>query len=481
MCDNPRLIRNNRLDYRRDLHPSTIIVPCLECPSCVALRRNDYALRSKAEARLYSTSIMVLFTYAPSRVPTMTYDGETDMCFNSEHISELLRILRRFYKGAFSYLIGAEYAVNPDYTERPHYHAVFHLASSIDPQKFYEFVIRIWTGRAYYRDQYQSFVWKYGNLGLVLPFVNDSKHPFICKDKEASAAYAAKYATKQVGFFSGRLWSKIARDGKQHDYWHSRPRVFVPRGFGKDILNYKSFDPVKRTYIDNDGTPNAKEVSVPKAVMDMFLYERIYNGRTSKVYDKDTHQNYDIVKFDPKTKIPYLLKSNERKLYDRFRREDTLQYDLPRLDMLIRIYSDKCRLANIDNPFLTAVYHYVYRGYPYSAFDHVCDDLGVVDYDKSIFTNHEFYHRFFMLTHVKICKHYDRKPTFDRSDTYTYHNITGVETMDSFIDMFYKDLPLHDQEFVDLCHEVSKEVNKLRVEKQDNVDKLRHFLDPHLQ
>lgn len=359
MCINQSYIPNKRIDYKATLHKQYIQVPCGHCVECCAQRQTDVALRAAWEYKRYDDAIgvMLVLTYSDACVPYIHYDGEDVMAVDMRHIKEFINIIRRKYgKEHFSYLIGAEYATDTNRTMRPHYHALFILERSFFAncvytnygghsyngiRSFVEFCRDIWQGRSYYHDEYQSFKWKYGNLGFLLPFseecdradtyghVRNTKHDYIVHTLGGASNYAAKYAAKQIGFFQKPLIKKIYENGDARKYRDMIPRCVMSRGFGMNMMQDKTFDPVT---MQVENPSSHKLVGIPTSVMDMYMYKRIPRGEWKPIF-----------KYSPvfNRYFPVINKNGQprlRKVTDRVMTTDNILTKMKQLQ--VRIYDD---------------------------------------------------------------------------------------------------------------------------------------------
>lgn len=306
MCDSPKYIPNRRLDYKANLHAPYVLVSCGKCPSCVQQRKEDYANRAAFEMLKYvgpsnnlgGHGIFMLYTYNDQHVPHLTYNGQTTMCFNLTHIYDMIKKLKDKFvhkgNGQFSYLIGPEFGVDSNHTQRPHYHVLFMLSKEIDPNDFADFSERIWRGQtlSYKLKGTQKIPqsWRHGNLGLVFPFRGErlvGKH--LCRNNGACAAYAAKYATKDVGFYNNEIIRQsLANKQFKSEHIRNYPRVICSQRFGFNMLDQPSTDLVKGEVLN----PLRNRVTkIPNYIMFSALHKRVYLGRrkeeeTVKVNDE---------------------------------------------------------------------------------------------------------------------------------------------------------------------------------------------------
>lgn len=485
MCLNPLTIRNNRRFYRPLLHQMDLQVPCGHCEECVRQRRSDYAVRATFESVKYvgtpsspkkGSVIMVLLTYSPASVPRISVGKYKDeMCFDREHIKTLLRMLSDIYNNSrnhrtFSCLIGAEYAVNPERTERPHYHCEFWLDESINPHAFMETIRRIWYYNTLDKSvsplgKHRVTKWSFGSLGIVLPFEGDRQHDYIVRDVERASVYCAKYAVKQVGFYNKPFVKFILENNLKHKYLRYMPKVWTTQGFGKNILSDASYNRVTQKVRD---PYSLVEICVPAAIKDMDEYDRVFRGRYSLVYN---HLGEQVFNHDGTPRM--------RRLYDRERKPE--YYDIRHKSLDYRI--DKLTTAFISfgcHPSLSpllAVYHYVYYRLPLGILSLIGDTLPSADIkDIATFclTNKEFYHTVYDIAYLQPSEY-----------IHVHNNVEQMKMrqlgqiyVESF-DMILVDIPyLHDN-YIRLRdihnHETS---NKLETQFQ-SAQKLRELISPH--
>lgn len=365
MCLNPTIIRNNRLDYKSWLHPHTIAVPCNDCEECTRIRRSDYQTRAIFESKRFKegSAIMVLLTYDDEHVPYLHYKGHSTMAFSRQHISDLLYMLRAIYDyditdPSFTYLIGAEYGVDPTKTERPHYHALFFLSPELDAHEFMSNIRKIWdyaslTSVRHSRMR-KTFEWHHGRLGLVLPFENDTRHSYMVDNLEHASIYCAKYAVKQVHFYNKPLLNIIAKDkkdgtitkGELRRILRYMPKVWTSRGFGLGMLHDPTLDIVK-CEVNNPYT--GERLRLPKVALERLEYQRIYTGRTSPIFD----DNNDFT-------------GKYRKLYDRIRNDGFIDIRKKRIHLYIDKLTTRLNALGCLDAHKVAIYHYVYAHHPVS-------------------------------------------------------------------------------------------------------------------
>ena len=365
MCLSPVVISNHRSDYTHKLHRACVAVPCGECEECIALKKTDIGIRAAFESERWFSAVMLCFTYNDQHQPYLVYDNQREFAVYMPHITELVSILRRHYqrrgygKRPFAYLIGAEYGVDVNYTHRPHYHALFYLPCTIDAREFTELCRNIWQGQKYYTDNYQSYSWQYGNLGFMLPFKSEcdicdtlghahvmgtTTHDYLVRDLGKSSMYCAKYATKQIGFFHRPLIARIKKDGNLAAYRDFCPRCVKSRGFGINILIDTTFDPVSKTVYSK---VLGKTVNVPSSVMEMYMYNRYFDGDFRPVYNYKVKERFDdsgnFLGYYP-IKVPKLRKDGQpclRKYRKRALNFNGLMASLNSLPNIISTYQDK--------------------------------------------------------------------------------------------------------------------------------------------
>lgn len=141
MCLNPITIRNNTKNFRPEISPYWVEVPCGHCSECVSGYRRNWQSRMQAEIqdtyRLGGKAFILLLTYREDRIPTFElrdYDipGSQPVKiygFSHEHIKAFRRdiydYLHDYYSvpyGRLSYMCACEYGERPDGTHRSHYH-----------------------------------------------------------------------------------------------------------------------------------------------------------------------------------------------------------------------------------------------------------------------------------------------------------------------------------------------------------------------
>lgn len=469
MCLNPIKIHNNRRDFYRALHPSDLYVPCGTCSECLDIKRSEYSLRAVYEAKRWSKFVMLLFTYSDQSMPYLYYDHDHIMCHYMPHISDMIDIVRRKYgKDNFAYLIGAEYGVDEQYTQRPHYHGLFMLSDSIDPAEFTEFCRKVWTGADYYKDKYQSYSWKYGNLGFMFPSANDVKlGKHLCRDAVKSAFYCAKYCVKQLGFINKPLVIKIKYDKQSRTIRDSTPRAMCSRGFGRNMVDDKSFDLSNGTVLN----PLTRCLQpIPRSILDMVCYKRWFNGRVSKVYD--IYGNL-VTKKDG---TPVL-----RRLYEREYTDEYEKFKMANLNKMIsekaNDYKQFCDCAVLTDRAARelAIYHYVYKSVPLAA-------LKTSGVNPSEMFSEQSYTRMYYITkiarYIDNCKHvaWDIEHYDVVYDPVEIRSVSHIETCDMLMD---EDMLRLEEYLEDTILYYRYESMRERLAKMNNTAKYRNLTNPH--
>lgn len=208
--------------------PTTVHVPCGECPECRSVLHNSWYFRLRAELEaLVKKDWWVGFctlTYSENRLPHLPFELvkpekkdkynplDMPMCFDKNHIRKLINSLRTWMwdnyhikesrnqrvKG-FRWLAACEYGES---THRCHYHAIFCVPPEVPPEAFYDKLRSLWTSKLPVDDG--------RGLGFIIPkeFAGgfDSKgryhKPFLVDTSNLSKAayYAAKYCCKDIAF-----------------------------------------------------------------------------------------------------------------------------------------------------------------------------------------------------------------------------------------------------------------------------------------
>lgn len=378
-------IHNKRKDYTAMLHTDKIVINDYNCDASVRIRKHDYALRAVWEIQRRHTAVFLMLSYNPMHVPMLYYNGDCTMCFNCEHIQVLLKSIKdKFGADHVSWLIGAEFGVDKNFTERPHYHPLFMLDECVDPNDFTEFVRTVWTGKKYGRKN-QS--WRFGNLGFVFPSPKDCKlGAHIARNNNACATYAAKYAVKQVGFYNKPLINRVLLDGKKSFYKNSFPRVFTSHHFGANMEQDVSFNLLDGTV--NNPVTN-KPTNIPIYNRERVMVKRWFNGdfrpvmcvsNYCKITRNDEHLNGVIKSLSLDANGMPKLRRN----YERSYTVDAILLRCRQLPYWVNKYALKfasVMSANIGLANRVAIYHYVYKGLPLSILYNVVKRLGF-DYDS---------------------------------------------------------------------------------------------------
>lgn len=270
MCTNPIPIRNNRRDFNSNYHKAVLYVPCGKCDECRLHQINEMATRlsfeSYATYRAGGHILFLTFTHNNEHLPFLEYDGEMQSCFNHDYMKTTLKRLHHYFdkKGLkFKHFVCSEYGKN---TKRPHYHGLFFLPAEIDADFFCEYARKSWTENTFY-----------GNIGFMFPSPRDcrigKKH--YVRNHGACAAYASKYACKDMSFYELPIIEAIQLDKEaKFKYRHMMPKNMTSCNVGRCVCDY--LEPTTSQLLN---PINGKPCTIPRYAIDKLAYRRYYDGR----------------------------------------------------------------------------------------------------------------------------------------------------------------------------------------------------------
>ena len=161
MCVNPIRLRNPcKTIALQGGQKLDLTVPCGQCVECVNNKRNEWYFRTYQQVQeTLSKRGYIYFdtlTYSDEFIPKFSdyvdlekYNLPDMTCFCREHFRDFLKRLRiylNYHYGCneFKYFLTSEYAVDPRYTRRPHYHILFFVTCNVDALSFSQAVSTCW-------------------------------------------------------------------------------------------------------------------------------------------------------------------------------------------------------------------------------------------------------------------------------------------------------------------------------------------------
>lgn len=161
MCVNPIKIKNPcKRIAKNGGQKLELTVPCGKCVECVKNKRNEWYFRTYQQVQeTFAKRGYVYFdtlTYNDENIPRFSHFIDVDKynvgdftCFNRDHFRDFIKRLRLYLKyhykcNEFKYFLTSEYAVDPRFTRRPHYHILFFVLCKIDALSFSRAVAECW-------------------------------------------------------------------------------------------------------------------------------------------------------------------------------------------------------------------------------------------------------------------------------------------------------------------------------------------------
>lgn len=299
-------------------------VPCGHCDECRYSYEMEWQTRISYEIQHtyanHGCCIFLTFTYDDAYLPVYC-DDEADLyvpCFSREHVLTTLNRIKvwankKYGKHSYKYIWCSEYGKE---TQRPHYHALFFLTSSVD---HIAFALKC-------RDAWQP-------LGFMFPkwdkyrecFVDNYGRPddVLLRDKIGGSKYICKYVTKDLAFYGmpevdsylNCTDSFLRRERKE------AMKPYLPKHWQSNELGYSIFDHIdistdeKIDSLFNQGVYNTltQEFNpLPRYAINKLMYRNVstkghYYERTSVT----TSENVDISTGE------IIIKSRTNYLFDR--------------------------------------------------------------------------------------------------------------------------------------------------------------------
>lgn len=312
MCVNPHHFRPLHV-YRHDiLNFASVMAGCGRCSECREVQRNEWVNRLcfEYDANKNGCCVFLTFTYNNAHLPHFEDGDFKCLCFNHDDVKTFLKSLENYYyyktkTKPYKYFWAAEYGKT---TQRPHYHCLFFLDSTIasDWMTFVEVCREIWccpidknhplTNKDNFHLGYMFP--KASNLRIsddkvvsvtYLDEKGNDRSPLIV-DGVGGMTYVSKYSTKDLSFYSDSInaYLRSERGYKLRPYlpkhWQSKKIGFsavaaaaanVPLAYENGIVNPLTL----------------KVVPLPHYVSNKLMYVNKWRGRLSpdgvKLYDRE--------------------------------------------------------------------------------------------------------------------------------------------------------------------------------------------------
>lgn len=275
--------------------PKRYFIPCGVCEECRKAEQSMWSFRLRCQIEsLVNQGYRMVFgtlTYNDENLPKVPLDLIDDSwrydrynrpvevpCFDRIQVRRFIDNLRkwmyRYYKvSASSYFLASEFGSS---TRRPHYHFIWLLPPSVEPQKFYDEVCRQWKF---------GFVFPRYYLGGL-----DSKghkhKPFLVDSPLDAGAYCAKYCCKDITYIgvlndAHVLWK--SKEFRNYGNFHIQSR-----SLGFSYLSDLS-DDVKIDYLTNgvQFVGSDKKLPLPRYMKQKLLFKIRYDYEEENVVLRD--------------------------------------------------------------------------------------------------------------------------------------------------------------------------------------------------
>lgn len=181
------------LDYKGNVFPYPIDIPCGQCMGCRLEYSRQWATRCVLESLKYEHNYFITLTYSPEHLPVndcFSFSEETGEVFYEfesaslvpEHLTKFLKDLRRYFEYHFNFT-GIRFFACGEYGSkllRPHYHLILFNCPIPD----LKLLKTSFNGDCYYESDIISKIWNKG---------------FVCVGScnFATCSYVARYMLKK--------------------------------------------------------------------------------------------------------------------------------------------------------------------------------------------------------------------------------------------------------------------------------------------
>lgn len=388
-------------------------VPCGHCDECRLSYELEWQTRISYEIKsTYDNGgccIFLTFTYNDDHLPIYCDDdaGIYVPSFSRDHVITFLNRIKvwaykNYGKRSYKYILCSEYGKN---TQRPHYHALFFLTSSVD---YIAFALKC-------RDSWQP-------LGYMFPkwdsnlcsFVDNFGRPddVLLRDNIGSSKYVCKYVTKDMSYYGLYEVDSYLNctDDTLRRQRKAAMKPYLPKHWQSNELGYSIFDNLDLSSehsiesLLNEGifNPLTKEYNpLPRYVVNKLMYRNVstqgcYYERTSTSIKE--HVSRETGEITYKTKLNYLY---DRELTEFGRSYMRKMYDA-RIDRRCKKLSELFQLMKSDVsfsyvlPYLTKLnidFNDYTSFYPLAVYHDVLCNYGDKPLRYYLGTNYDFYNR----------------------------------------------------------------------------------------
>lgn len=209
--------RNSHLHVNGSRYPLFVLCPCGHCIECRDSYRKEVESRAIIEAAHSGTVLFYTLTYDDDHLPTF------GLC--QEHVVDAFKRLRQYIKRyidfdfTFTQVYVGEYATDPRYTQRAHYHGLLFIKEFLTPQQILEFE-KLFNGT--------HEIYKTHDLDGFWPYA--SRFDFqVARNIVALTKYVTKYITKQYILDNDDDFSEF----RKRNYGYKNPQfVQLPKRIG---------------------------------------------------------------------------------------------------------------------------------------------------------------------------------------------------------------------------------------------------------
>lgn len=257
---NAELLKNEVSRYKFLIdgvyYPAFVLYKCGNCIECRKSYESDVVNRSLIEAANSQYVLFYTLTYSDDNVPKFGLE--------QKHVRDAFKRFRIHVKRYldidldFTQFYVGEYALDPNYSMRPHYHGIIFIRSKINFLQLKD-ILSLFNYKkstySYFYDKYHPKLKKFWPYGIT-----DVQ---IARNPEATTRYVCKYICKQ--YFSKHNQALDILKERNHGYYNDF-FVQLPKGHGLAMTYYDKYidEAISLGYISLSFKHRTIKVGIPK-------------------------------------------------------------------------------------------------------------------------------------------------------------------------------------------------------------------------
>lgn len=235
------------------------VVPhrCGKCPSCLALRSQEWVYRMVAESKNHKDTVFVTLTYSPEYLESIGKPRDGIFSVSKKEVQNFLKRLRKNLRRRIRYFACGEYG---EKSHRAHYHAIIFGLSVSDASE----IDRAWSPRGFTKTVQAN----QATMAYVARYCTKKNYGLDYKDWLDDQGLAREFQLQSnkpgIGYCALEKGAVIKDDtNNSYTVWFEGRRVGAPR-YLKDMLMSERerqivalrFERERFTADDNDRTAN---------------------------------------------------------------------------------------------------------------------------------------------------------------------------------------------------------------------------------